>query len=208
MGLPWEHPFTCLVAGSSGSGKTFFVQKMIESKKDMIHPTPERIVWAYSIWQPIFDTMPGVEFVEGLPEADIFDPRTNNLLVIDDLQGEENKSVCKWFTKVSHHKNVSVFYLVQNLFDKSKEHRTISLNSHYMVLFKNPRDASQITHLAQQMYPTNVRFMQESYRDATATKAHSYLLVDAKQNTDPEYRLRTTIFPGEIEHVYLPRKRA
>ena len=37
--------------------------------------------------------------------------------------------------------------LVQNLFPKNKETRTISLNAHYMVVFKNPRDKSQISHL-------------------------------------------------------------
>ena len=36
-----------------------------------------------------------------------------------------------------------MLYLVQNLFPKNKESRTISLNSQYMVVFKNPRDASQ-----------------------------------------------------------------
>ena len=45
--------------------------------------------------------------------------------------------------------------------------RTISLNAHYLILFKNPRDASQINHLAKQMYPTKSKFMVEAYRDAT-----------------------------------------
>jgi len=46
------------------------------------------------------------------------------------------------FTKISHHRNVSVVYLTQNVFDKNKYARTISLNAHYLVLIKNPRDAS------------------------------------------------------------------
>ena len=29
----------------------------------------------------------------------------------------------------------------------------LSLNSHYIVLFKNARDATQVAHLARQMYP-------------------------------------------------------
>jgi UDP-N-acetyl-D-mannosaminuronic acid transferase (WecB/TagA/CpsF family) len=43
--------------------------------------------------------------------------------------------------------------IVQNLFHRGKHHRTISLNAHYMVLFKNQRDVSQIMALAHQMYP-------------------------------------------------------
>jgi len=49
---------------------------------------------------------------------------------------ETNRSVTDLFTKGSHHRNISEIYIVQNLFNKRKEHRTISLNSHYIVVFK------------------------------------------------------------------------
>jgi hypothetical protein len=48
------------------------------------------------------------------------------------------------FTEKSHHRNIIVMYIVQNLFHRGKHHRVISLNAHYMVLFRNPRDVSQI----------------------------------------------------------------
>ena len=35
--------------------------------------------------------------------------------------------------------------------------RNISLNIHYIILFKNPRDSQQISTLARQMYPGNSR---------------------------------------------------
>ena len=91
------------------------------------------------------------------------DPSTNNLVIIDDLMAETDARVTTLFTKKSHHANTSVLYLVQNLFPKNKESRTISLNAQYMVLFKNPRDTSQISHLAKQMYPGKVKFVQESF---------------------------------------------
>ena len=59
---------------------------------------------------------------------------------------EADDRVTKLFTKECHHRNISVMFIVQNLFGKKKEQRTISLNSHYLVVFKNPRDASQMTH--------------------------------------------------------------
>ena len=40
----------------------------------------------------------------------------------------------------SHHRNLSVIYTVQNLFHQGKGNRSKSLNSHYLVLYKNPRD--------------------------------------------------------------------
>ncbi len=107
------------------------------------------------------------------------------------------------FTKKSHHSNTSVIYLVQNLFPKHKESRTISLNAQYMLVFKNPRDASQITHLAKQMYPGRVKFVQEAFKNAT-TVPYGYLLVDLKQDTPEDMRLRTTILPDDaVQYVYI-----
>ena len=98
-----------------------------------------------------------------------------------------------------------MLYLVQNLFPKNKESRTISLNSQYMVVFKNPRDASQMSHLARQMYPGRAKFVQEAFRDATSVP-YDYLLVDLKQDTPEDMRLRTAIFPDDcVQYVYLPK---
>ena len=49
---------------------------------------------------------------------------------------------------------------------KGKESRTISINAQYMVLFKNPRDNTQVVNLAKQMYPGRVKYMQGAFRDA------------------------------------------
>ena len=59
-------------------------------------------------------------------------------------------------------------YIIQKLFQKGKYHRTISLNAHYMVLFKNPRDVSQIYSIAQQMFPRNATYMLQSFVAATS----------------------------------------
>lgn len=199
----FKHPFTCVVAGPTGSGKSYFASKLVAHAGTMIDPPPEKIMWAYGEWQELYTTMPGVEFVEGLPDVTTFRSGCRTLLIIDDLMTETDDRVTKLFTKASHHRDVSVIHLVQNLFSKNKEHRTISLNAQYLVLFKNPRDASQIMHLAKQMYPQSVKFLVEVFRDITSTTPHSYLLVDLKQNTPEHMRLRTNVFPGEIQYVYL-----
>ena len=81
---------------------------------------------------------------------------------------ETNQLVANIFTKISHHRNISVLYLTQNLFDKNRFARTISLNAHYYVLFKNPRDAIEFAMLARQIHPNDSRFAVEAYRDATS----------------------------------------
>ena len=81
-----------------------------------------------------------------------------------------------------------MIHIVQNLFHQGKGYRTQSLNTHYLVLFKNLRDASQINHLARQMFPNNSQYLQEVCRDAT-TPPFGYLFIDLKQETQDNLRL-------------------
>ena len=197
-----KHPFTSVIAGPTGSGKSHFVSRLLTHAQTMIDPPPEKVMWCYGEWQPLYATIRGVEFVEGLPDVKTLKPTCRTLVVIDDLMAETDDRITKLFTKSSHHRNISVIYIVQNLFNKNKENRTISLNSQYLVLFKNPRDTSQITHLAKQMYPGHIKFMQNAFGDATSPP-FGYLLVDLKQDTPEHMRLRTCIFPDETQFVYL-----
>lgn len=198
----FKHPFTGIVAGPTGCGKSTLVRSLIKYKSDMIDPVPEHIVWFYGEWQTMYETIPDVEFVEGLPNLNTLDGKKRTLVIIDDLMNETDKTVTNLFTKGSHHRNLSVLHLVQNVFNQNKHTRTISLNAHYLIIFKNPRDASQITHLGKQMYPGHVQFLQEVFVDATL-KAYGYLLIDLKQDTPEHFRLRTNIMPNQIQYVYM-----
>ena len=198
-----RHPFTSIIAGPTACGKSTWVKNLITHQKDMIDPVPEHVIWFYGEWQPLYDTLSGmVEFKEGLADLTTLNTKKRTLVIIDDLMTETDKSVSNLFTKGSHHRNLSVLHLVQNVFDKNKHTRTISLNAHYLVMFKNPRDASQITHLAKQMYPGHVQFLQEVFRDATS-EAYGYLFIDLKQETPEHLRLRTKIMPIETQYVYM-----
>ena len=144
----WKYPFTCIVAGPTGCGKTTFVARLLRNAPSMNNPASGHVTWYYGEWQSAYENLdtPNVRLEQGLPST--FDTGKRNVVVLDDLMAETNGCVTDLFTKKSHHSNTSVIYLVQNLFQKYKESRTISLNAQYMVVFKNPRDASQVTHLA------------------------------------------------------------
>ena len=43
----------------------------------------------------------------------------------------------------------------------------MSFNCHHLVLFKSPRDSSQVNHLTKQMFPGHVKYMQEAFQGAT-----------------------------------------
>ena len=42
------HPLTCMVAGMTGSGKTLWVQSLLQRAQNTIHLPPERVVGCYS----------------------------------------------------------------------------------------------------------------------------------------------------------------
>ena len=200
----WQHPFTCMISGPTSCGKTVWVTRFLSNLPKMMMPVPDEVMWCYGEWQPGYNQLKGVVLVEGLPKVEEWRMNQRRLVILDDLMSEADDRVSKLFTKGSHHRNLSVMFIVQNLFGKNKEQRTISLNSHYLMIFKNPRDASQITHLAKQMYPGKLQYVQESFKDATS-RPHGYLLLDLRQDTPDHLRLRTNIFPPEQQVVYVQK---
>ena len=76
-----------------------------------------------------------------------------------------------------------------------QKNRTINLNTQYIVLFKIPRDQQQVAHLARQMYPSNWRSFLDTFKSATK-EPDGYLLVNLKQDTEDDYRLKTKVIKG------------
>ena len=180
-----------MISALTGSEHSVLVKRFVENMVYMMSPIPDCILWCYGEYQPLYETIRGLEFRAGLPNWDTLDPEQRNFIIIDDLMDEMDQRVTSLFTKKSHHRNISVMYIVQNLFHKGKNHRTISLNVHYMVLFTNPRDVSQIYSIAQMMFPRNSTYMLQAFAVATSEKPHGYLLMDMKQQTPDRFRLRS-----------------
>lgn len=198
-----QHPYTMLVSGPTGCGKTHFVMNLLKHKKDMFSKVPDKIVWCYGIYQALYDEIPDVTFVEGLPTRYRDYLGVNTLFIIDDLMTEcgNDKRLTNLFSRGSHHLNLSLIFITQNFFHKGKEMREVTLNAHYLVLCKNRRDMSQVMHLGKQLFPRHVKFFQEVFEDATK-KPYSYLFVDLRSETPEHLRLRTNILPGQIQYVY------
>lgn len=194
------HPFTMLIAGPSGSGKTVFTKSLLRS--NLFNVEFNSVIWCYSEAGSLTDRSPNVIYNEGLPSEDMYDGKPK-LVILDDLMHETNDSVAKLFTKISHHRNVSVILITQNIFSRNKNARDIALNSHYLAIFKNPRDKAQVHCLGRQLYPESSKFFSDSYSDATS-KPHGYLFVDFKQSTPDEQRLKTDIFHAHPV-VYVPK---
>jgi ABC-type oligopeptide transport system ATPase subunit len=195
-------PFSMLVVGPSGSGKSVFVNDLIQNRRALFDGEYSRVIWCYGIWQNFYETLP-YEMLKGAPSEDLLQTG-NMILVVDDMMDEAQDIMSAVFTKVSHHNNICCIFLTQNLFMKGKHSRTISLNAHYLILMKNTRDRAQISHLARQVYPHNSRFLTEVYNDATLTP-YSYLLLDFKPQTAENMRVLTGILPSQQPFAYHPK---
>ena len=193
-----KHPFTMMVAGSTGSGKTRLVREILSNydKITNLNRCP-RVLWCYGISQQMHrEPLPNItmRYHEGFPdEGELCD-----VIVIDDLQSTASKDprLTNLFTRYSHHRNVSIIFIVQNLYLQSKEMRTISLNCHYLVLMHSRRDRNQIARLASQLYPGETDHFMSAYKNALSGE-YGYLLLDLTPTTDENFRLRTNILPVE-----------
>jgi len=173
----------------------------------MISPAPEVIYWCYTEWQPMYKDLSrvGIIMTEGLPDLkEMKSDMKPKLLILDDMMEDmkADRKLEQLFTRGSHHWNLSIMHIVQNLFYSGL--RTSRINAQYLVLMKNPSDRLQVSILAKQLYPGKTKFFMESYNDA-CSKSYGYLLVDLNQDTHDDMRIKTDIFPGQTCIVYVPK---
>lgn len=201
-------PFTMTITGQTGCGKTSWVRKLFKHKKEMFSPEPTEIMYCYGIYQQAYDEMqhemPFIKFHSGLPtESEIkeFADGTHKMICCDDLMNEMSKSadMLKLIVQVSHHCNISALSLSQNLYCPGKYSRTMNLNTHYLVVLRNPRDVSTMKVLGRQLGIGNAVY--EAYMDAHK-EPFSYLVINMSPYGDNEHKLLTKIFPGEDTVVY------
>lgn len=122
------------------------------------------------------------------------DANEKKLYILDDLSSEaDNEQISNLFTRNSHHLNISVIMMTQNLYQKGVHWRTISLNAKYLVIFKQPRDLSQVSFLARQVRPFDSKELLRVYNEVTRP-SFSYLIIDFTQGITDILRYRTDIF--------------
>ena len=213
--IRFKHPFTCIVSGPSGSGKSSFTLRLVQHL-DSLCTEPNfsgGIIWCYSeksafLREKLTSLHKIVRFHEGVPQNFGDDHSRPCLIILDDLLNEVySKDVCDLFTKGSHHRNISVILITQNMFHQGRFCRDISLNATYSVALKSVRDKSQFQYLAREVHPEDSDSLYKSYLEATE-RAHGYLILDFTQDTDDRLRYRTNVFPDEYPPIiYMPTKK-
>ena len=213
--LPLKPCSSLMVSGQTGAGKSRLVYKLLQNLPAMyVEDTPVETLYCYGIYQPLFDEMkrklsnftlhPGLPTKQELEEYT--KTREHKLIVLDDLMNQviKNDEMELLFTQGCHHRKISVIFITQNLIPQGKNSRNIALNTWYLILMKNLRDALQIAYIGRQLFPGKHKYIQEAYEDSMKESNHPYLMLDLSPYGDDKYRVRTRIFPGEFPVIYLP----
>jgi hypothetical protein len=210
--MKFKHPCNTLVVGMTGSGKTQLIRRLLKHFEILFHNLDKKeinVLWAYGQWHSLIDIRLkdniNLIYFEGIPNEDQIIKTKPDIIVIDDLLNEmsNNKDFENLFIKKSHHLNISVIFSIQNLFYNAKNMRTISLNCHYIILMKNPRDKTQVMHLAKQIYPSDTKFITEAYNKATEA-AYGYIKIDLTPDTPENLRIQSRITPEENLNIFSP----
>ena len=194
----FRHKFSLLVEGPTQSGKTYFVQQILENSRiEYTEQKSIRIFWYYNQWQECYEELKkslgkSILFERGVPELseDLceINPRYNNIIILDHLMAEATYSpvVSRLFTQ-GRHQN-AVILLLQNMFPKGKYNADISRNAQYLALFRSSSDRKQIGIIGERMFDKNrVHFMNAYYKETE--KPFGYLMVDNKPGTPPDNQI-------------------
>ena len=191
-------PFTMLISGPSNCGKTTFTLNLLKRCEEILNSKPGRVYWFYKIDQKVVQE--GQSYIhqyenkmctmEWLQENQ---PPKNSILVIDDMALEATADTAKLFSVGSHHYSVNIVFLCQNLFTKNQYFRDISLNSTYVILFKNVRDKQQVSNFAKQFAPQQNKGFLAIFGEATKSP-YSYIILDNHQVTNNSHRIISNYF--------------
>jgi hypothetical protein len=209
--LQW--PFSALVFGNSHSGKTTFVLNLI-SAHELLFPDVNKIIYVFDQSQPALTNFrilhPDVIFLENYEEVDQHLDGTKCLGIFDDMMlkfesdAKANYYLRHFYCVKSHHLNCSVITIVHNAFPKN--FRVISINTTYLVLFRNNRDISFINYINRQVYGCHSKFLLESYKLATS-KPYEYLVLDFSSSVSEKLRTRNWFYPDFSKDLfcYIPK---
>src|SRR5258708_30363383 len=94
--LCFKHPFTCMTAGPTSSGKTVLIRQILGNYENCIYfknemPNQLKVIWAYGQWQELYNEKidkNDITYIEGMPSEDDVKEISPHLIIIDDLMTE------------------------------------------------------------------------------------------------------------------------
>ena len=150
----FSHPFNMIIAGSSGSGKTYFVSQLLRT--NLIQPPPDSIHLFTGVKDASGELQETLEYLrksQGVPYEhhgddlnlldDVLEDEGQKLIILDDLMQQvvNSHKAVELFVSGTHHKNASAIMMWQDLYPQGKYKGAVTLarNAHYHVVFYSPQ---------------------------------------------------------------------
>ena len=186
----FQRPAKVIVSGPSMSGKTTIVRYILDN--NLITPPPKFVYWISESAVP--DKNPNYNYIHSaIPEDDFLENLYDAAVVLDDCQASARDSdmVSKLFRRLSHHNQLIVFLIVQNLSFSGKCALDTRRNCDYYILFKNPADADQYRRFQSKFELTkNDISLNRMIQHITKSNPHFCLIVDLRFSTPEVVRYR------------------
>ena len=194
-------PVRAIFSGSSQSGKTFLIGKVLENQQNLFGDKYTFVKYFYPTYldespveyHQLTDTP--ISYEPGFPtKNDVLSMPENSLLIIDDQADEAVKSdlISQLFKVISGKKNISVILVTQNYFIQGKHSRDIRNSCNYVALFRNCADASLNKRVATAFGLKNA--YQAAERDIYYSQVYPYVFIDQTQRAQlSNFRLYTEI---------------
>ena len=208
-----EKPFRLIIGGASGCGKTSILKEIID-KNHFASPF-EKIVYCYPDY---LDEIPTefdqiVEYRSGICDLEFFTALPKNtLLLFDDMMSEcgESKNIMKLFSVIARKKNISIIFLVQNVYDNSKHFRNIRINATGFILFKFFAANDVNKRLLRDLGID--KLVSQRLLDKTYSRNFGYIFINIHPQRHSEFEtIRTNIFEkfytiyNSMEYVAIPK---
>jgi len=124
--------------------------RLLKYREQFCDTVFKNIVWCHS-GNNAPHHLKSASFVKAVPDLENHENVHTIIVFYDLMDSSYSTKLSEIFTDGSHLGNISLVLFTQNVFHQGSQMSDISLNSYYIVMFKNPRDKNQIVHMARQV---------------------------------------------------------
>ena len=199
-------PFRTILSGSSGAGKTYFAEKLLQN-----NCFERELEYIYYFHPCYLDEAPvnwhetmniPVSYQTGLPTLELLTSMpSNSVVVLDDLMDKccSSETIDHLFRVISGKRKLSVMIMTQNYFAQGKYGRNIRNSCNYTVLLRNCCDATINRRAVRAMGLTKPFDIAES---SCQNEEYPYIFIDQSQKGQVSgFQIYTDIF-GRFQKCY------
>eukprot|EP00794_Sanderia_malayensis_P021401 gene21401-biopygen17180 len=227
-------PCTMMVGGKSKSGKTELLFDLLRQWRFITDDTAgtytKRMYWFYGTEnrkqlnhvKAIYDgfrdelqdakdrsiTLRTIRGLESQEAQTAKEEMSDAIVVLDDLMEEmtKNDKISLFFTRESHHRNLCMFFLWQDIFPKHKHGSTISKNTDYKIIFDNPSCRDSVRRMLGKIYPKAKQAGEVTQKildalEHTPTNSYPFVSLNCGPNELSETRIVSNLISQNMDNV-------